>query len=104
MNARRFIATVDGANAEVVLAVDYDKLETLCVDFTRAVGTALIEINERPTGAGPYFSDGPDFKGWAERSGDGWECKSCGNWHAPRTLRCLNNKCPSYASQREVSK
>lgn len=45
---------------------------------------------------GPEFSDGPEFKGWAERSGDGWECKACGNWHPPRTLRCLNNNCHSY--------
>lgn len=55
MNARRFKAVVDGVLTDVVLAADYDKLEILCVDFTRAIGTALIEINARPTGDGPYF-------------------------------------------------
>jgi hypothetical protein len=45
--ARRFRAIVDGVETEVVLAGDYDKLEDLCVDFTRAVGEALIVTNQR---------------------------------------------------------
>jgi hypothetical protein len=90
---KMFINIKDTAKTELVLASDYEKLETLCVDFTKAIGEALIARNEQ----GPDFADGPDFKGYAERSGDGWECKACGQWHPPRTLRCLNNKCPSAA-------
>jgi hypothetical protein len=30
--------------------------------------------------------------------GDGWVCKSCGTYHEPRTLRCLNRKCRSSQS------
>lgn len=50
--ARRFRAIVDGVETEVVLAIDYDKLEQLCVDFIRAIGEALIATNQRSTASG----------------------------------------------------
>lgn len=40
---RMFLAMRDTEKTELVLAEDYERLETLCVDFARAIGEALIE-------------------------------------------------------------